>query len=79
MIFKWASVKQNPTQAHSVWERSKIRSQCSSVNPREMESQKYLKHFLLNKKMFWLSSFLDRDFNIFICIMTMATADSVLQ
>ena len=44
-------------RGHSVWERSKIRSQCSSVKAREMESQKYLKHFLLNKKMFWLSSF----------------------
>ena len=43
--------------AHSVWERLKIRSKCSSVKPIEMESQKYLQHFLLNKKIFWLSSF----------------------
>ena len=64
---------------HSVWEASKIRSKCSSVKPIEMESQKYLQHFLLNKKIFWLSSFLDRVFNFFIWIMTMATADSVLQ
>ena len=64
---------------HSLWEASKITSQCTSVKPINMESQKYLQHFLLNKKMFWLSSFLDRFLIFFIWIMTMATADSVLQ
>ena len=49
------------------------------MKPTKMESQEYLQHFLLNKQMFWLSSFLDRVFIFFICIMTMATADSVFQ
>ena len=64
---------------NSVWEALKIRSQYTSMKPTEMESQKYLQNFLLNKNIFWLSCFLDRVLNFFIWIMTMATADSVLQ
>ena len=39
------NLKLNPIcsrSRHSVWEASKIRSQCTSMKPIEMESQKYL-------------------------------------